>query len=147
MVRLAGTFGSVNGRVGPASEAMGEDPGAKWFCSLIVFCPTSACFPSRTRYSRRLRRPDLVSWLSVGSHWIPNVRPLCSVADKDVKIRVAAGTDPKHRTVIATVRPSVLRRLIEIAVAALHEPGIWVHSICRVAGKHVKNRFRLCVGL
>ena len=84
----------------------------------------------------------------MGSHWIPNVRPLCSVADKDVKIRVAAaGTDPKHRTVIATVRPAVLRRLIEIAVAALHEPGIWVHSICRVAGKHVKNRFRLCVGL
>jgi hypothetical protein len=66
-----------------------------------------------------------------------------------VKIRfVAAETNPKHgaASVFAIgARPACFGRPVEIAVAALHQPGKWIDPIG--ADKAVKIRLRLCSGI
>ena len=75
--------------------------------------------------------------------WIASV---VGRADKGVQSRVgAAGADPKHGAV--AVRPAEKGRSVEIAVAALHQPGIWLGTIVDGTAKRVNSRLRLCIGM
>jgi hypothetical protein len=74
------------------------------------------------------------------------------VPGKGVQLRVAAaGTDPKQGAEAASIveicAPAVIGRPIEIAVAALHQAGLWIGPIVGEAAKGVKIRFRLCSGI
>ena len=90
------------------------------------------------RVSRRRGRPVEIAIASLHQPGMDG--PIVGGAAKGVKIRVAAaGTDPKHGAGVA-VRPAVLGRPVEIAVTALHQPGLWIAPIVGGAAKGVKTR-------
>src|ERR1039457_5664806 len=74
--------------------------------------------------------------------------PIVGGTNKGVKIRFApVGADPKHSAIVVVVRPAIIGRAVEIAVAALYQPGFWIVSIFGGADKGVKIRLRLCCGM